>query len=238
MAFAVYVNVKKINFNQDTVLVYHITDDVTGSPKPICGARPKSLSSVGDLDEYVKNFTGIPSPVNTDDQYCVRCSKAYHVKFDASTASRKRLERYQHNLSNNHRLELEQKVISSQLSQCPLCELGTLSRSYSEYSLLDCSAFCSGCNVTWRISGWVNDLENSFFVMISSVNSIPVPVKGKPKTAVYCSFVGTLHGKFEELNDIKFRWIANKHEGTPLFADLLGNGQRNVKRRALTQPNN
>ncbi len=146
---SVKINVKKVDFNREILLVHHITDDVTGQAVPICGAKVDSL--VGGCDEeYILENLGKPGfdYFKNDDEMCSRCAKAHLAPGTDEKKSQRRLRRWNQKKEREaQKKNFETQIVSNFLAQCPKCS-GKLTPQ-DEYGYSSMTSACTNCNLQW-----------------------------------------------------------------------------------------
>ncbi len=153
---SVGINVKKVDFNRKTMLVYHVTDDVTGNPLPICGAKIDSLVSGSDVEYILTNLgrEDFDYFKSDDSMMCSRCETVHLSPASDEDKSRKRLRRFE--LKQNQKKlkgSYEKQLAERYLNKCPKC--GCQTESILTISPLFSDTFCKRCEVKWDFLGSV-----------------------------------------------------------------------------------
>ena len=68
------INLIKVDYNRETVIVHHLADDVTGRPLPVCGADIDDLTDGGPADGLLADIERGREPLFDDDSS--RCADA------------------------------------------------------------------------------------------------------------------------------------------------------------------
>lgn len=144
------INVKKVDFNRKTILVYHIADDVTGKPTPICGAKIDSLSDSPDIDYILANLDkpDFDFPSDEEDIFCSRCKKVQLSPGSDEAKSRRRLARFTQKKRRHELVKFyEKKIFEELLGECPKCKNKLIVEE--PYGNSSVSAACDHCKLRW-----------------------------------------------------------------------------------------
>jgi len=113
-------NLVNSDFNRTCVAVWHVLDDVTGQPLPICGDDRLELT----LCEGIVTVEGLAqgSHLPEGDEACGRCLRALTAPGTDEEKSQRRLLRARRK-KKAQRLEAELRplVIQNYLNRCPIC---------------------------------------------------------------------------------------------------------------------
>jgi hypothetical protein len=147
------VNLKKVDYNRKDVIVHHVTDDITGKPLPICGAKVDNLLSGIDAEYVLENLGRADFDYFRDetDLICERCKKIYLSPESEEGKSKKRLRRWEEKENRKRLVNQYKDELTKYSEKCPKCEKVTRSAKPLGFSFA--STTCDSCGVKWTFFG-------------------------------------------------------------------------------------
>lgn len=150
---AIGINLVKVDYNRETVLVHHLTDDVTGKALPICGAGTENLMSERDAEGLLEDIKRGRDPLFGDNssRMCERCRAIYLAPGIEEEKSERRLTRWRRKEARRNLIEeYERQVIAQWLGKCPKCQRNIEVKEPLGYSSAE--AYCESCGLDWTFS--------------------------------------------------------------------------------------
>jgi len=167
------VHVVTVDYNRTTILVHHLTDDVTGVRRPICGTEIDKLFNEGDPNYLLEKIRCGTTPLFDDasSQMCGRCSRIYLSPGSDELKSERRLTRWKRKKTRDETVETYKELIFTRwLNKCPKCQSTISIQEPSGYNTAE--ADCSICKVRWsfivsakangRFVIWVEDTGDEY----------------------------------------------------------------------------
>lgn len=181
------VNLKKVDYNRKTVIVHHVTDDVTGSALSVCGAKIDNLLPGIDADYILEKLSqdDVSYFRDDDDVLCERCKKIHLSPQSKEEQSRNRLRRAKEKEAKKQLIKHYEGQLIQYLKKCPRCE--TVTRSAEPLGFSFASTICDSCGVTW-----------TFFGSVKHTGKFEIWVRDEPRL-----HDGKLHG---HINDTGLLW--------------------------------
>lgn len=149
----VAVSYRKVNYNRDELFVYHLTDNITGKPIPICGIDAYDLTDEDEVDWLLQRIRERRNPIIDYERsrICERCRTIYLSPGEEEEKSKRRLARWKRKEARRKLIEnYEQKVIENWLGHCPKCQSKVAIKEPRGYA--SCEARCESCNLEWTFS--------------------------------------------------------------------------------------
>lgn len=147
------INVVSADYNRRTVIVHHLTDDISGQPLPICGADITDLSNDGDATGLLEDIRLGKEKLFSDEssRMCGRCCRIYLRPGTDEEKSVQRLNRWKKRQAREEQLKTYKKlIIARHLNLCPTCDSTITPQPPEGYD--DAEGVCTVCNVTWSFS--------------------------------------------------------------------------------------